>query len=94
MCNIVPVTILPLGEARNRFPAPTEAIGRPHDRPTMTRHGQLVAMVLSPEYPASMEETLAIYAVPDALDAVREVGWELDSGQVADWEKFRAALGK
>ena len=35
-----------------------------HDRLTITRHGQPVAVVLSPDDLASMEETLAILAVP------------------------------
>ncbi len=88
------MTTLPLGEARNRLSEMIDGIDRTHDRLTITRHGQPVAVVLSPDDLASMEETLAILALPGALDAVRQGGRELDSGQVADWESLRSEFGR
>ncbi len=88
------MTILPLGEARNRLSEVIDTIDRTHDRLTITRHGQAVAVIVSPEDLASMEETLAILAVPGALDAIRKGGRELDRGQVEDWETLRAEFGR
>ena len=87
------MTTLPLGEARNRLSEVINSIDRTHDRLTITRHGQPVAVVLSPDDLASMEETLAILAVPGAMGAIREGTRELDSGQVEDWESIRAEFG-
>jgi antitoxin YefM len=88
------MTTMPLSEARNHLSELIDDIDRTHDRLTITRHGQPVAVVLSPEDLASIEETLAILAVPEALDAVREGSHELDSGQAEDWESLRAEFGK
>lgn len=87
------MTTLPLGEARNRLSEVIDGIDRTHDRLTITRHGRPVAVVLSPDDLASMEETLAILAVPGALEAIREGSRELDSGQGPDWERVRAEFG-
>lgn len=88
------MTTLPLGEARNHLSEVIDGIDRTHDRLTITRHGRPVAVVLSPDDLASMEETLAVLAVPGALDAVREGSRELDNGQVEDWESLRAEFGQ
>lgn len=88
------MTILPLGEARNHLSEVIDGIDRTHDRLTITRHGRPVAVVLSPEDLASMEETLAILAVPGALEAVRSGTRELDTGQGQDWEDLRAEFGR
>lgn len=87
------MTTLPLGEARNRLSEIIDGVDRTHDRLTITRHGQPVAVVLSPEDLASMEETLAILAVPGALDAVHRGVHDIDSGDIEDWEGLRAEFG-
>ena len=94
MCNNGVMTTLPLSEARNHLSELIEDIDRTHDRLTITRHGQPVAVVLSPEDLASIEETLTILAVPEALDAIQEGTRELDSGQAEDWESLRAEFGR
>lgn len=88
------MTTLPLGEARNHLSEVVDGIDRTHDRLTIARHGRPVAVVLSPEDLASMEETLAILAVPGAVGAVRGGSRELDTGQVEDWESLRAEFGR
>lgn len=88
------MTTLPLGEARNHLSEVIDGIDRTHDWLTITRHGQPVAVVLSLDDLASMEEPLAVLAVPGALDAIRQGTREIDSGQVEDWESLRADFGR
>lgn len=94
MCNNACVTTLPLAEARNRLSEVVDGIDRTHDRLTITRHGRPVAVVLSPDDLASMEETLAILAVPGALDAIREGIGDLEDGRIEDWESMRGEFGQ
>ncbi|MBA3527793.1 MAG: type II toxin-antitoxin system Phd/YefM family antitoxin [Propionibacteriaceae bacterium] len=84
------MTILPLGEARNHLSEVIDGIERTHERVTITRHGHAVAVVVSPDDLAGMEETLAILAVPGALEAVQRGLRDIEAGRVEDWESLRA----
>jgi len=57
-----------------------DGIDRTHDRLTIAHHGRPVAVLLSPDDLASMEDALTILAVPGVLEAIREGSRELDSG--------------
>jgi antitoxin YefM len=88
------VTTLPLGEARNHLSELVDDVDRTHDRVTITRHGRPVAVVLSPDDLAQMEETLAILAIPGALEEIRQGLRDFDEGRVEDWEDLRADFGR
>ena len=92
--NIESVTTLPLGEARNHLSELVDGVDRTHDRVTITRHGRPVAVVLSPDDLAQMEETLAILAIPGALEEIRQGLRDIDEGRVEDWEDLRAEFGR
>jgi prevent-host-death family protein len=84
------VTTLPLGEARDHLSELVDGIDRTHDRVTITRHGRPVAVVLSPDDLAEMEETLAILAVPGALSEIKEGLRDFADARVEDWEDVKA----
>ena len=87
------MTTLPLGEARDHLSELVDGIDRTHDRVTITRHGRPVAVVLSPDDLAEMEETLAILAVPGALEEIKAGLRDFDEGHVEDWEEVKAEFG-
>ena len=94
MGNTGVVTTFPLAEARDHLSDLVDGVDRTHDRVTITRHGRPVAVVISPEDLAEMEETLAILAVPGALEGIREGLREFVEGRVEDWEDVRAEFGR
>ena len=94
MGNTGVVTTLPLAEARDHLSDLVDGVDRTHDRVTITRHGRPVAVVISPEDLAEMEETLAILAVPGALEGIREGLRDFVEGRVEDWEDVRAEFGR
>lgn len=93
MCNHGIMTTLPLGQARNRFSEVVDEVGRTHDRVTITRHGQPVAVILSPADLESLEETIALLSTPGALEDVRDGIAELDGGRTEGWDALRATFG-
>lgn len=82
--------MMPLGQARNQLSKLVEGIAHTHDRLTITRHGTPVAVVISPDDLASMEETLDILAVPGAVEAIAVGTTELEDGDTVDWDSIRA----
>ena len=92
--NTGAVTTLPLGEARDHLSELVDGIDRTHDRVTITRHGRPVAVVMSPDDLAEMEETLAILAVPGALEEIKEGLRDFEKSQVEDWEDVKTEFAR
>lgn len=88
------MSMMPLGQARNHLSELIDGINRTHDRLTITRHGERVAVVLSPDDLASIEETLDILAIPGAFEAIDEGARELDDGHVDDWRSIRSEFSQ
>lgn len=88
------MTTLPLAEARDHLSELVDGVDRTHDRVTITRHGRPVAVVLSPDDLAEMEETLTILAIPGALNEIREGLRDFAEGRVEDWEDVKAEFGR
>ena len=88
------MTTVPLAEARDHLSDLVDGIDRTHDRVTITRHGRPVAVVISPDDLAEMEETLAILAIPGALEEIREGLRDFDEGRVEKWEDVKAEFGR
>ena len=94
MCKTGGVTILPLGEARNHLSEVIDAVDRTHERVTITRHGQPIAVVISPEELAGLEETIEILSTPGAVSAISAGVAALDRGDLEDWAQLRAEFGR
>src|SRR4051794_6107964 len=94
MCNHGSMTTMPLGQARNRFSEVVDEVERTHDRVVVTRHGQPVAVIVSPDDLSSLEETLALLMTPGALDAIHEGAADLAAGRTESWESLRVDFGR
>jgi antitoxin YefM len=80
--TIVYMTVEPVRDVRNHF---SDVIGRvehEHERVTVTRNGRPVAVILSPEDLAELEETLTVLSDPQALADIREADAAYAAGDV------------
>lgn len=67
----------PLRDVRGNFSEVVDRVHKHHERVTVTKNGRPVAVVISPEDLAALEETLDVLSDSDALADIREadVAW-------------------
>lgn len=66
-----------------------------HERVVITRNGVPVAVIVSPEDLATLEETLELLSVPGAVEQIRAAEREVEDGEVLNAAELRAKyLGK
>ena len=70
--TIVYMAVEPLRDVRNHFSEVIDRVEHEHERVTVTRNGRPVAVILSPEDLAELEETLTVLSDPEALADIRE----------------------
>lgn len=80
--TIVYMTVEPLRDVRNHFSDVIDRVEHEHERVTVTRNGRPVAVILSPEDLAQLEETLAVLSDPEALADIREADAAYVAGEV------------
>jgi prevent-host-death family protein len=74
------VTVEPLRAVRDRLSELVDRVEREHERITVTRNGRPVAVLINPDDPAELEETVAVLGDPEVLadiasaDAAYRVG--------------------
>lgn len=88
------MTILPLGDARDRFSSLVASVEKTHDRITVTRNGVPAAVLISSADLEELEETIAVLSSPDLLRQLRESAADRDRGDVLDATDDREALLK
>ena len=71
-----------LRTVRDRFSDFVERVHNHHERIVITRNGTPVAVLISPDYLESLEETLAVLADPDALEEIAQAEREVTDGDV------------
>ena len=81
---------LPLAEVKARFPEMVDRVRRTHGRITVTRSGEPVAVLISPEELASLEDTLELLSDPEAMAQLRESRAALAAGDVVTGDDLRA----
>jgi antitoxin YefM len=86
--------VLPLAAVKARFSELVDRVARQHDRVVVTRNGEPVAVLMSPEDLDSLEETLTVLSDPDLLAHVREGEEAADGGDVVPLEQLRAELAE
>jgi prevent-host-death family protein len=78
------MSVMSVGDARDGFSRLLAEVEATHERVTITRHGHAVAVVLSPDDLASLEETLEILSTPGASQAIADGDADLAAGRVVD----------
>lgn len=70
-----------LASVKARFSAVVDEVYGTHERVTVTRNGHPVAVIISPDDLASLEETIALLSDPAELAAVAEGEADLAAGR-------------
>lgn len=78
------MTVVPIGDARDGFSKLLAEVEHTHERVTITRHGRAVAVVLSPDDLAALEETADVMSTPGAAEAIADGVAGLDAGEEVD----------
>ena len=82
--------VLSLATVKARFSELVDRVAREQDRIVVTRNGQPVAVLISPDDLEGLEETLAVLSDPDLLARVRAGEAAADRGDVVSLEQLRA----
>jgi prevent-host-death family protein len=88
------MTVMPFTEARNRLSELIEEVERTHERVEITRHGRPVAVIISPDDLASLEETLDVLANPDAIRQLAESRAAIAAGDVLDADQLAERMAR
>jgi prevent-host-death family protein len=88
------MTVLPFTEARNRLSELIDEVARTHDRIEITRHGHAVAVIISPDDLAALEETLEVLANPEIVRQLTESQEALIAGDVLDADDLGKLIAK
>lgn len=76
------MTAVPLRDVRNHFSETVDRVELHHERITVTRNGRPVAVLLSPDDLAALEETIDVLSDPEALADIREADAAYRRGEV------------
>ena len=76
------MTAEPLRQVRDHFSDVVDRVERHHERVTVTRNGRPVAVLISPDDLAELEETLDVLSDPEALADIREADAAYVEGDV------------
>lgn len=87
------MSLVPVGDARDRFSELIGEVERTHERIVVTRHGRPVAVVIAPDDLESLEETLDILSDPRALAEIRESAEDIAAGRMVTIDEIRAEFG-
>lgn len=88
------MSTLPFTDARNHLSELIEEVRRTHERIAITRHGHTVAVLISPDDLAALEETLDVLSSPEAMRQLTESREAMAAGDVLDAEELAALMAK
>jgi prevent-host-death family protein len=86
------VTVTPFTDARNRLSELIEEVERTHERIEITRHGRPVAVLISPDDLAALEETLDVLSSPEAMRQLAESRAAVAAGDVLDADQLAVLM--
>jgi prevent-host-death family protein len=88
------MTVMPFTDARNRLSELIEDVERTHERIEITRHGHPVAVLISPDDLAALEETLDVLSSPEAMRQLAESQKAIAAGDVLDADQLAALMAQ
>jgi prevent-host-death family protein len=88
------MTVMPFTDARNRLSELIDEVARTHERVEITRHGHAVAVLVSPDDLATLEETLDVLTSQEAMRQLAESRDAVEAGDVLDAEELTALMAK
>ncbi|ESZ99741.1 prevent-host-death protein [Frankia sp. CcI156] len=88
------MTTLPFTDARNRLSELLDDVERTHDRVEITRHGHAVAILVSPDDLAALEETVEVLSNRETMRQLAESRAAIEAGDVLDAEDLAALMAK
>lgn len=80
--TIVAMSAEPLRDVRNHFSEVIDRVEHHHERITVTRNGRPVAVLISPQDLAALEDTLDVLSDAEALADIREADVAYTQGDV------------
>jgi antitoxin YefM len=94
MTRIMVMTTESLAEVKAKFSAYVDAVERTHERVEITRHGVPVAVLVSPDDLASLEETVAILSDQATMQRIAESEAEIERGELVTAEDLAKAMSE
>jgi prevent-host-death family protein len=88
------MTTVSFTDARNRLAELLDEVERTHDRIEITRHGRIVAVLVSPGYLAALEETVEVLSNRDTMRQLTESGGAIEAGDVLDADELAELMAK
>ncbi len=88
------MTVVPFTDARNRLSELIDEVERTHERIEITRHGHAVAVLISSDDLAALEETLDVLSSPEAMRQLGESRDAIEAGDVLDAHELAALMAK
>ena len=88
------MTTTPFTDARNRLSELIDEVERTHERVEITRHGHAVAVLMSPDDLAALEETIDVLSSPEAMRQLAASREAIESGDVLDVQELAARIAK
>jgi prevent-host-death family protein len=88
------MTTVPFTDARNRLSELLDEVERTHDRVEITRHGHAVAVLVSPDDLAALEETVEVLSNRETMRQLAESRAAVEAGDVLDAEELTALMAK
>lgn len=82
------MTVTPFTDARNRLSELIEEVERTHERVEITRHGNPVAVLISPDDLTALEETVDVLTSPEAMRQLAESRAAVEAGDVLDADEI------
>ncbi len=83
---------MPFTEARNRLSELVDEVERTHERVEITRHGHAVAILMSPDDLAMLEETIDVLSSPEAMRQLAESRDAIEAGDVLSADDLAALM--
>ena len=83
------MTTTSLAAVKAHFSAYVDSVWTTHERVVITRNGEPAAVLISPDDPASLEETIAVLSDPEAMREISLGRAEMERGDVVDASEIR-----